>query len=399
MFGGPHTFTVAWTSSQFRDKNPALYKALIAAFAEATEMLDRDVKDAAQYWIDNVKSKMTVEKVAEIAAGKQVKWTMVPENTMKYAEFMHSVGSIKVKPATLEGLVLSRDPRLARELRQRCQLPAEPRMDAKPAKCADAGRAPLLQVSGVTLQYKTEQHLVTATYRVSFDVYRADRFVVLGPSGCGKSTLLKAVGGYMAPTEGSMRLKGVPIRGPGADRMFVFQEFDQLLPWKTVKQNVMFALQASGKMRGKAAEAQAMRYIDKVNLAKFANSYPHTLSGGMKQRVAIARAHGHGARHPADGRAVRRARRPDPAQDAGRAAAAVGRHALHRAVRHALDPRGRADRQPHPADVAAPGPGQGRAQQRRRAIPSMPPARKLSDRIHDMLFADRIEEQEAVPHG
>ena len=72
--------------------------------------------------------------------------------------------------------------------------------------------------------------------------------------------------------------------------MFVFQEFDQLLPWKTVKQNVMFALQASGKMRGKAAEAQAMRYIDKVNLTKFANSYPHTLSGGMKQRVAIARA-------------------------------------------------------------------------------------------------------------
>ena len=163
-------------------------------------------------------------------------------------------------------------------------------MSSQPAKPAGEGRAPLLQVDGVTLQYKTERHLVTATYRVSFDVYRADRFVLLGPSGCGKSTLLKAVGGYMAPTEGTMRLKGVPMRGPGPDRMFVFQEFDQLLPWKTVKQNVMFALQASGKMRGKAAEAQAMRYIDKVNLTKFADSYPHTLSGGMKQRVAIARA-------------------------------------------------------------------------------------------------------------
>src|SRR5437660_2556137 len=153
-----------------------------------------------------------------------------------------------------------------------------------------APTAPLLQVQGLTLQYQTEKHLVTATYRVSFDVYAADRFVVLGPSGCGKSTLLKAVGGYMAPTEGSMRLKGRPIREPGADRVFVFQEFDQLLPWKTVKQNVMFALQSSGKLRGKAAEAQAMRYIEKVNLAKFANAYPHTLSGGMKQRVAIARA-------------------------------------------------------------------------------------------------------------
>jgi len=99
VFGGPHTFTVAWTSSQFRDKNPALYKALIAAFEEATQMLNKDVRQASQYWIDNVKSKLTVEKVAEIASGKQVKWTMVPESTMKYAEFMHAVGSIKAMPA------------------------------------------------------------------------------------------------------------------------------------------------------------------------------------------------------------------------------------------------------------------------------------------------------------
>ena len=104
VFGGPHTFTLAWTSSQFRDKNPALYKVLIAAFDEATQMLNADVKPAAQYWIDNVKSKLPLEKVVEIASGKQVRWTMVPESTMKYAEFMHSVGSIKAMPASWKDL-------------------------------------------------------------------------------------------------------------------------------------------------------------------------------------------------------------------------------------------------------------------------------------------------------
>lgn len=99
VFGGPHTFTVAWTSSQFRDKNPQLYKALVKAFAEATDMLNKDVKSAAQYWADDVKSKLPVEKVAEIASGPQVKWTMTPQNSMKFADFMHSVGTIKEKPA------------------------------------------------------------------------------------------------------------------------------------------------------------------------------------------------------------------------------------------------------------------------------------------------------------
>jgi len=148
---------------------------------------------------------------------------------------------------------------------------------------------PLLDVRGVTLQYKTKDHLVTATYRVSFRVFRSDRYVILGPSGCGKSTLLKAVGGYIEPVEGEIRLGGEVIRKPGADRVMVFQEFDQLLPWKSVKQNVMFALTASRKLSGKKAEERALQYIEKVNLVQFSNSFPHTLSGGMKQRAAIAR--------------------------------------------------------------------------------------------------------------
>jgi NitT/TauT family transport system ATP-binding protein len=147
----------------------------------------------------------------------------------------------------------------------------------------------LLSVNDVTLTYATPSLMVTATYRVSFNVRRSDRFVLLGPSGCGKSSLLKAVGGYLAPTEGTIKLKGKTITRPGPDRMMVFQEFDQLLPWKTVRQNVMFPMTVSGKYSRDEAEGRAEQYLAKVNLTKFRDSYPHTLSGGMKQRVAIAR--------------------------------------------------------------------------------------------------------------
>ena len=150
--------------------------------------------------------------------------------------------------------------------------------------------APLLAVEDVTLQYRSGSRVVTATERVSFSVGRSERFVILGPSGCGKSTLLKAIAGFIAPTSGRIALNGVPVDRPGPDRVVVFQEFDQLLPWKTVKANITFALTASGRVSARDADARARRYIEKVRLTEFADSYPHTLSGGMKQRVAIARA-------------------------------------------------------------------------------------------------------------
>ncbi len=150
--------------------------------------------------------------------------------------------------------------------------------------------APLLQVDGVTLQYKTREHLVTATFRVSFDVYRGDRFVLLGPSGCGKSTLLKGVGGFIEPVEGTIRLNGRQVSAPGPDRMMVFQEFDQLMPWKTVLQNVMFPMRASRAFPRNEIRERAMAAIEKVRLTAFRDVFPHMLSGGMKQRVAIARA-------------------------------------------------------------------------------------------------------------
>ncbi|MEI4485207.1 ABC transporter ATP-binding protein [Frigidibacter sp. MR17.14] len=147
----------------------------------------------------------------------------------------------------------------------------------------------LVTVDNVTLRYRTDQALVTATRDVSFQVNKGDRFVLLGPSGCGKSTLLKAVGGYLTPEEGSITVGGRKVTKPGSDRMMVFQEFDQLLPWKTVLGNVMFPMLVTGKLSAREAEAKARHYIDKVGLTRAIDSYPHMLSGGMKQRVSIAR--------------------------------------------------------------------------------------------------------------
>jgi NitT/TauT family transport system ATP-binding protein len=160
---------------------------------------------------------------------------------------------------------------------------------AAPSASAAVMPAPLLNVAGVTLQYKTPSSLVTATYRVSFDIYPSERFVLLGPSGCGKSTILKAIAGFMKPVEGAILLGGKPVVGPGPDRMMVFQEFDQLLPWKTVRENIMFPMCQNGVAK-KEADERARDAIAKVNLSEFGDAYPHTLSGGMKQRCAIARA-------------------------------------------------------------------------------------------------------------
>ncbi|EPI2802594.1 ABC transporter ATP-binding protein [Citrobacter koseri] len=149
---------------------------------------------------------------------------------------------------------------------------------------------PLLQVSNVDIEYRTRERQVRATHDVSFDVWPGDRFILLGPSGCGKSSLLKATGGFLAPRSGHISLTGTPVSAPGPERMMVFQEFDQLPPWKTVLENVMFPLLASRKASRSQAKETALHFLHKVGLAEFADAMPHMLSGGMKQRVAIARA-------------------------------------------------------------------------------------------------------------
>ena len=100
VMGGSHTFTVAWTSAKFRESNPVLYKALVAALKEATEIVNKDKTAAAALWIEDSKSKLPLDMVGKLVAGPQVRWTLTPENTMKYADFMADVGTLKTKASS-----------------------------------------------------------------------------------------------------------------------------------------------------------------------------------------------------------------------------------------------------------------------------------------------------------
>lgn len=160
----------------------------------------------------------------------------------------------------------------------------------RPVEHSDAGRAPLLQVDHVGIDYPTREGALTAVDDVSFDLHAGERLVLIGPSGSGKSTLLRAIGGFLAPTNGAILIDGAPITRPAPDRMTVFQEFDQLLPWRTALGNVRYALERGRKFSRAQAERDAQDWLKRVGLGRFLDAYPHTLSGGMKQRVAIARA-------------------------------------------------------------------------------------------------------------
>lgn len=111
--------------------------------------------------------------------------------------------------------------------------------------------------------------------------------VIVGPSGCGKSTLLNIIGGLDFATDGSVKVDGNEVIGPGVDRGFVFQGYS-LFPWLTVQKNVEFGLK-NKKIPKEERQKIAKKYIDVVNLSGFENALPKELSGGMKQRCAIAR--------------------------------------------------------------------------------------------------------------
>ena len=146
-----------------------------------------------------------------------------------------------------------------------------------------------IEARDITLTYQTPSGAVPAVHGVSFGIETSEFLCIVGPSGCGKSTLLNIVAGFLSPTAGEIWIAGAPVKGYGADRGVVFQDFAQLFPWRTALGNVAFGLEMKGVPKSQR-EVIALEQLRLVKLENFARSYPHHLSGGMQQRVAIARA-------------------------------------------------------------------------------------------------------------
>ena len=139
---------------------------------------------------------------------------------------------------------------------------------------------PHIELSGVSLIYDTPSGRVPGVEGVGFSIETSEFLCIVGPSGCGKSTLLNIIAGFLAPTSGEVRIAGKPVTGHGLDRGVVFQDFAQLFPWRTALANVTFGLEMKGVAKGEREEI-ARRQLELVKLEKFAQSYPHHLSGGM----------------------------------------------------------------------------------------------------------------------
>ncbi len=126
---------------------------------------------------------------------------------------------------------------------------------------------------------------------VSLEVEEGEFLAVVGPSGCGKSTLLQIAAALIAPSGGVVRLDGVAISAPPPSMVYLFQQYAKsLFAWRTVEDNVAFAVEHRPGMTRTAARAHGRRFLEMVSLADFGDRYPWQLSGGMQQRVAIARA-------------------------------------------------------------------------------------------------------------
>jgi NitT/TauT family transport system ATP-binding protein len=146
----------------------------------------------------------------------------------------------------------------------------------------------ILRVNKLDKLFQAGKQTVTALKQISFQTHRREFLCIIGPSGCGKSTLIRILAGLETHSGGEVLLDGRPVNGPGRERGMVFQGYT-LFPWLTVRKNVMFGLRMNGINRADAGK-QADEWLGLIGLQKFADAYPHQLSGGMKQRVAIIRA-------------------------------------------------------------------------------------------------------------
>ncbi len=145
-----------------------------------------------------------------------------------------------------------------------------------------------LQAKNIVKHFDHNGNSVVALDGINLDVQEGDFICIVGPSGCGKSTFLNIVAGLEIPDSGEILLNGKPISTPGPDRTMVFQE-GALFPWLKVIDNVEFGLKMAGIPQDERRQI-SQRYLDMMQLTKFADSYTYQLSTGMKQRVAIARA-------------------------------------------------------------------------------------------------------------
>lgn len=147
----------------------------------------------------------------------------------------------------------------------------------------------LLEISGLTKAYDDEAGRSVILSDVNLTVNEHEFVCILGPSGCGKTTLLRCIAGF-ENYEGDLRIAGELRRGPHSDVMMVFQDFNQLFPWKTVEKNVQYPLKLSGVKDPAELKRRSDRALQEVRLTGYEGYYPHQLSGGMKQRAAIAKA-------------------------------------------------------------------------------------------------------------
>jgi NitT/TauT family transport system ATP-binding protein len=156
------------------------------------------------------------------------------------------------------------------------------------AMVPEIAMAPQIAVANVSHTYRPPRGKpVLALEDVSLEVGTREFLALLGPSGCGKSTLLYLLGGFLPIETGSISVSGRPVTAPGPDRGIVFQHF-ALFPWKTVRANIAYGLERQGVPRAER-ELRVQAMIDLVGLSGFEDSYPASLSGGMKQRAALAR--------------------------------------------------------------------------------------------------------------